>query len=118
MTKREPDPMFEPDLLEPRHTERELTSGRVPLSPIVRAGYLVLGLAFVGFTCVVAAGAISSVLHENWWIKCLVGAVFAAWFLIFYTFGRRLLWAALSAPSETDQGEDGESPPDSNIASN
>jgi hypothetical protein len=101
--------MSGPDLLKPRHSERELTSGKVPLSPIIRAGYLVLGAIFLGFTCVVAAGTISSVVHESWWIKCLVGVVIGGWFLIFIAFGRRLLWAALTAPRQHDEDEDVES---------
>jgi cytochrome c biogenesis protein CcdA len=88
MSRRQARTMSGPDLLKPRHTEREMTSGNVPLSPVIRAGYMVLGVMFLGATCGVAAAAISSVVRESWWIKFLVGVVIAGWFLLFFAFGR------------------------------
>jgi putative Mn2+ efflux pump MntP len=92
-------------LLTKGRTERELYSGKAPLRPIHRAGFLIAGLFFVGFTCAMAVLLFYAGQKENIFVKCLFAAIVLGWFLLFFTLGRRMIWAALTAPSEADDEE-------------
>ena len=93
------------DLLTKGRTERELYSGKSPLRPIHRAGFLIVGLFFLTFTCAVAGILFYAGQKENIFFKCLFAAIALGWFLLFFTLGRRMIWAALTAPSEADGDE-------------
>jgi hypothetical protein len=97
--------MMPNDLLIKGPTERELYSGKAPLRPIRRAGFLILGLFFVGFTCAMGLLLFYAGQKENIFVKCLFAAIALGWFLLFFTLGRRMIWAALTAPSEADDEE-------------
>jgi putative Mn2+ efflux pump MntP len=86
-------------------TERDLYSGKSPLRPIHRAGFLIVGLFFVAFTCAMAGMLFYAGQKENIFGKCLFARIALGWFLLFFTLGRRMIWAALTAPSEADEEE-------------
>jgi len=87
-------------------SERELYSGKVPLRPIHRAGFLVGGVTFVAFSCAMFAFAFSSMRGTNVLIKALLLTLALCWFLLFFTLGRRMIWSAIVAPSESNEEED------------
>src|ERR1700704_1883185 len=89
-------------------SERELISGKTPLSPILRAGFLISGLVFVGVPCVAVALFISAANTENIFLDGLVLILALGWFLLFFTFGRRMIWSAFTAPSQTAEDDDDE----------
>ncbi|MGZ7099531.1 MAG: hypothetical protein ACXVJ8_13715 [Candidatus Angelobacter sp.] len=103
---RQHDPELQNRPLTEGPSERELHSGKVPLRPIHRAGFLVLGVTFVVFTCFLAVGLMQAAWGQNIFVKCLLLSIGMCWFLLFFTLGRRLIWAALIAPSESDDEED------------
>jgi hypothetical protein len=83
-----------------------LLSGKAPLRPIQRAGFLISGLFFVGVTCWVVGFVISSGKGASLLVKCLLSLLGLGWCLLFFPLGRRMIWSALRAPSERDSEED------------
>lgn len=110
MRTRNPDIVPGDRLLEEVHSERELSSGKVPLRPIHRAGFLILSVFFVITTITVAAFAIPSIKHETIFIKGLCLVIGLVWFLLLFTLGRRMIWSAMTAPSEKDEDDQPEPP--------
>jgi len=91
---------------ETESSERDLLSGKVPLRPIQRAGFLVSGLFFVGVFCWVVGVLISAGKGGSLFIKCLLSVLGLGWYLLFFPLGRRMIWSALRAPSERDSEEE------------
>ena len=96
---------MQPSLFQ-RPSEREYYSGKVPLRPIHRAGFLIAGGAFVFFSVLVVAIAISTFRQGSIILECLMVALMLGWFAIFFTLGRRMIWSALTAPSEKNDKDE------------
>jgi cytochrome c biogenesis protein CcdA len=95
-------------LLTKGRTERELYSGKVPLKPIHRIGFMILGFFFVVVACGVAIIVYVAMRKEGLLARALLFVLALGWFLLFFTLGRRMIWAALTAPSDADEEEDHE----------
>jgi galactitol-specific phosphotransferase system IIC component len=78
----------------------------VPLRPIHRAGFLLWGAVFAGFSIGIVVGVISNVKHENVVIQCLLLALMVGWFVVLFPLGRRMIWSALTAPSESGKEDE------------
>jgi hypothetical protein len=88
-------------------SEREFYSGKKPLRPIHRAGFLIWGTVFTGVSMGMIALVISAWKDTSVVLRCLLLVMASFWLLIFFTLGRRMVWSALTAPSESDD-EDGD----------
>ncbi len=95
-------------LLTKGRTERELYSGKTPLRPIHRAGFLIVGGVLVAAACAIAVYFFVAMRKEDLIAKGLLSVIGLGWFLLFFTLGRRMIWSALTAPSEADEEENHE----------
>ena len=89
-------------------SERELYSGKIPLRSIQRIGFLIVGMFLVGLPVVFAVAAFSAMQKESIFLSGLIAVILFGWFIVFFTLGWRMIWAALTAPSVPDDSEDEE----------
>lgn len=88
--------------------EREFYSGKKPLRPIHRAGFLIWGTLFTGVSMGLVALVIATWRDTGGLLRFPLLVMTAFLVLIFFTLGRRMLWAALTAPSESRDDDNDE----------
>ena len=65
-----------------------------------------MGTFSLGMPLVFAFVIFSTMQKESIFLSGLVALILLGWFIVFSTLGRRMIWAALTAPSVPDDSDE------------